>query len=657
MPCPSDHANSNGIPAASPEELLRLRLAVEASGEMVFMTDADGTITYVNPEFVRVYGYAPSELVGRSTPRLLKGGATSTEEYDSFWQQLRDRQVVKREFANRTKAGTTVMIESSANPILLNDELVGFLAVQRDVTARKATEAALRESEARYRTLAEAAHDSIFIVDSDGRIEYANAMCLSRFGLEGADSIGRNLHEVFPADVAAEMWRELAKVFTTGQRQYSEHRFNSATGDLWLGTWVVPMSRETADIQAVMGVARDITERKRLEREFAQAQKMEAVGRLAGGVAHDFNNLLTAILGYSDLLLDNLRHDPNLFADLNEIKKAGERASRLTSQLLTFSRKQPFSPTVLDLNVVIGDLQKMLARVIGEDLLLEIVTHPALALCRVDASQMEQLIVNLVVNARDAMPRGGSLRIATSNVELGPEFVRHHDGAVAGHYVALSVQDSGCGIDADVLAHVFEPFFTTKPDGKGTGLGLSTVYGIVKQSGGYITIDSEPGLGTTVTTYLPVALEAGPGPVTTAAVTRVLSGTETILLAEDEPALRRLMQRTLQQCGYTVLNAQSAADAIAVSERHPGAIDLLLSDVVMPGLSGPDLAQRIVRLRPAIKVLYVSGFTSHALFQGGSVDPGTCFLGKPFTRQVLAAKVRECLDRKGERREAVSLPK
>jgi CheY-like chemotaxis protein len=257
---------------------------------------------------------------------------------------------------------------------------------------------------------------------------------------------------------------------------------------------------------------------------------------------------------------------------------------------------------------------------------------------------MEQLIVNLAVNARDAMPQGGTLRITTANMELDADFVRRHEGAVAGRYVALTVQDSGCGMTADVLAHVFEPFFTTKPAGKGTGLGLSTVYGIVKQSGGYIAIDSQPGMGTTVATYLPVAADSQPIHVSAPDSSKSLSGTETVLLVEDEPGLRRLMQRTLQQYGYTVLNTNTVADAIACAERHKGRIDLLLSDVVMPGLSGPDLAQRIVRLRPTIKVLYVSGFTSHAALEAGSLSARACFLGKPFTPHVLAATVRQCLD-------------
>jgi two-component system cell cycle sensor histidine kinase/response regulator CckA len=628
---------------SSPEELRRLRLAVEASGEVIFMTDPQGTVTYVNPEFVRVYGYTPGELIGRATPRILKSGSTSADDYDAFWQQLRGGQVVKREFVNRRKDGTTVQIEGSANPIVMNDNVVGFLAVQRDVTARKATEAALRESEARYRALAEAAHDSIFIVDSDGRIEYANAVSLERFRI-GSDPAGKRLVDVFPPAAAGEMSKELSAVFSTGRRQYFEGRFETPAGDLWMGAWLVPLARGSDQTAAVMGVARDITERKRLEREFAQAQKMEAIGRLAGGVAHDFNNLLTAILGYADLLLGTVPGDSDVASDLREIRNAGERASRLTRQLLTFSRKQAFSPKIVNLNDVVGELQKMLNRILGEDIVLDVAMDPQLAVTNVDPGQIEQVLVNLVVNARDAMPRGGTIRIQTANADMDAAFCRRHDGARQGRYVALTVQDTGCGLTPEVLAHAFEPFFTTKPEGKGTGLGLSTVYGIVKQSGGYITIDSEPGLGTTFTTYLPVAQEAAQQAAGASRLPRPLSGTETILLVEDEPGLRRLVHRTLEQHGYSVLNAATAEDAVSIARRHTGPIHLLLSDVIMPGLSGPDLAQRLVRLRPSIRVLYVSGYTSQAVEGTGAVSPHARFLSKPFSPSVLATKVRECLD-------------
>jgi two-component system cell cycle sensor histidine kinase/response regulator CckA len=620
---------------------MRLRLALEASGEVIFMTDREGVFNYVNPEFVKVYGYTPAEVIGRATPRMLKGGRTGPEEYDAFWRQLASQKVVRREFVNKTKDGAMVHVESSANPIVENGACVGFLAVQRDITQRKAIETALRQSEARYRTLAEAAHDSIFIVNRQSEIEYANAVSAERFGVRTGEAVGRRLDEVFPATAAAEIWRELCQVFETGRRHSFESRFDTPRGELWLETWLVPMPDTGGGCNAVMGVARDISDRALLQQQFVQAQKMEAIGRLAGGVAHDFNNLLTAILGYSELLLDRVRGDQSLASDVEEVKKAGESAARLTKQLLAFSRQQVVEPQVVDLNAIVAELQKLLARVIGEDVQLDVVTYPGLLRVRVDPGQIEQLILNLAVNARDAMPQGGALRIATASATIDEDFARRHAGAVPGQFVAISVADNGCGMSADVLAHIFEPFFTTKPVGKGTGLGLATVFGVVRQSGGFLTVDSTLGVGTTFTAYLPVSSEspagAEKGPITDG------TGTETILLVEDEAGVRRLMQRTLERRGYNVLVATSPADAMRLAETA-GDIDLLLSDVVMPDVSGPELAQRMLRLRPSMRVLYVSGFPNRVGAGNGGLSRHAALLPKPFAPHALALKVRECLD-------------
>jgi PAS domain S-box-containing protein len=629
---------------ACPDELLRLRLAMEASGEVVFMTNARGTITYVNPEFVRVYGYTPSEIVGRTTPRILKSGLSSDTEYAAFWQMLSNNEVVRREFVNRTKSGSLVQVECSANPIVSDGERVGFLAVQRDITARKATAAALKQSEMRYRALAEAAHDGIFIIDREGRIEYVNAGATEPFGVRSEDAIGKRIHDVFSREIADAMWQRVSTVFATGERHHSEDKFDTDNGEVWMDASLVPLSMNGAAPDAVMGIARDITERKRLERQFLQAQKMEAVGRLAGGISHDFNNLLTAILGYSELLMDELRDQPKLASDIEEIQKAGQRARRLTQQLLAFSRKQVLMPQLLDVNASIDDLHLMLRRVIGEDVTIELERGADLEPVTADPGQFEQVVINLAVNARDAMPKGGKLRLSTANTDLDAAFVRAHDGAVAGRYVALTVRDTGVGMTGDVIAHAFEPFFTTKGVGKGTGLGLSTVYGIVKQSGGYITIDSLPGAGTTVVVYLPASRESAAQAAEPVSESAVVGGSETILLVEDDPAVRDLMARTLASRGYHVLESQDTSDALTIAASYDAPIDLLLSDVVMPGLNGPDLAQHIIPVRPDIKLLYVSGFTSDLSLDLARMSAKMAFLAKPFTADTLGRKVRECLD-------------
>jgi two-component system cell cycle sensor histidine kinase/response regulator CckA len=391
-------------------------------------------------------------------------------------------------------------------------------------------------------------------------------------------------------------------------------------------------------------IAEDVTEQRRLEDELRQAQKMEAVGRLAGGIAHDFNNLLTAIIGYGELLLDRCRDQPDVIADLEEIAKAGQRARRLTQQLLAFGRKQMLSSRVLDLNTALDEIEEVVRRVIGEDIVVRRIAGPSLGRIHADPVQLEQILLNLAINARDAMPRGGTLTIETANAHLDDSFARTHLGAQPGQYVSLVVKDTGSGMTAETLAQAFEPFYTTKPLGKGTGLGLSTVYGIVKQSGGYIMIESAPGVGATVTIYLPrvhdaVESEAGSPPP----FQRVAAGTETILLVEDEVSVRHFARKVLEQRGYRVLEARDVMDALTIAERYTESIHLLLSDIVMPGLNGPDLAQRIVRRRPDIRVLYITGFATRLTL--GQISQHATVLTKPFAPDDLTRTVRECLDR------------
>ena len=400
-----------------------------------------------------------------------------------------------------------------------------------------------------------------------------------------------------------------------------------------------------AGVPARLVLARDTTERRQLEDQLRQAQKMEAVGQLAGGIAHDFNNLLTAILGSTQLLLHATPPEDGRREDVEEIKNAGLRAAELTRQLLAFSRRQVLAPKVLDMNAVVSQMDKMLRRLIVED--VELVTQLAgdLGPVSADPGQLEQVLLNLAVNARDAMPRGGRLTIETANVFLTEEYSERHHRLPPGQYVLLAVSDTGVGMDEATQKHLFEPFFTTKEVGKGTGLGLATVYGIVKQSGGYIWVYSEPGHGTTVKVYLPrVSGAAEPLPVA-AATPELRRGSETVLLVEDAPPVRSLARKSLESYGYTVLEAADGPAALELSAGHARGIDILVTDVVMPGMSGRELAERLAPARPAMRVLYTSGYTDDAMVRQGVLRAGVAFLQKPFIPETLARKVREVLDR------------
>jgi two-component system cell cycle sensor histidine kinase/response regulator CckA len=390
----------------------------------------------------------------------------------------------------------------------------------------------------------------------------------------------------------------------------------------------------------------DITERKRLESELRQAQKLEAIGQLAGGIAHDFNNLLTVITGRSHLALGQLPADHAVRRHIDLIQTTAERAAALTRQLLAFSRKQILEPKVLDVNAIVAGLAPMLSRLIGEDLELVAVPAPDLGRVKADPSQLEQVIVNLAVNARDAMPQGGTLSIETGNVELDEAYVSRHPGASTGRFVRLAIRDTGHGMDAAVKARIFEPFFTTKEPGKGTGLGLATVFGIVKQSGGSIGVESEPGQGTTFTVYLPWVDAAVDRIALPMAAPTLARGSETILLVEDEDEVRALARETLEGQGYTVIPATAPAEALRLVGSHVGPIHLLVTDVVMPQLSGRGLAEQLTPDRRDLRVLYMSGYTDDAMVRHGVLEEGTAFLHKPFTPQTLLVKVREVLDRR-----------
>jgi PAS domain S-box-containing protein len=539
-----------------------------------------------------------------------------------------------------------------------SDEIGRLAQVFNDMSARVSDlYETLQRSEAQFRSLIENVSDFIVVLQADGVVRYASPSFEREAG-EGGSVVGKNLLDLVTKEDRTEVERLLTAVREKGMPAdvetspiESEVRIQQKGGGVRTLEVSVMNLLQNPAVSGIVLNARDVTERRMLEEQLMRAQKMEAIGTLSGGVAHDFNNILTVILGHTEILLQALRSSRGEYDHVKSIDEAGRRASALTRQLLAFSRKQVLQPKVFNLNSLIMDLDKMLRRLISEDIQLETITDPRLGVIKADPGQIEQVVMNLVVNARDAIKGGGRITVETANVTLDEDYVRSHAGAHVGPHVMLAVSDSGEGISPENLPHIFEPFFTTKEVGKGTGLGLSTVYGVVKQSGGNVWIYSQLGRGTTLKIYLPRVDEAEPvfAESVQAAVT---SGAETVLLVEDEPALRDLIKYALTGHGFTVLDVPTPADALTLSRAHTSPLHLLLTDVIMPGMDGPALAKQLLKERPDIKVLYMSGYATNFIMHDGVVDPGTNFLEKPFHPRTLLNKVREVLDNSPRRASA-----
>lgn len=516
---------------------------------------------------------------------------------------------------------------------------------------RKQAMDAVREREELVQLLLDSTAEAIYGIDLNGNCMLANPTCARLLGYADSEQLnGQNMHSLihhhrpdgrpYPEEECPIVQALHAR---QGAHVKDEVFWRSDGTSFDAEYWSYPMWRGKELIGAVVTFL-DVSHEKKLEEQLRQAQKMEAIGQLAGGVAHDFNNLLTIITGYSELLLELMSPDNPDRELLEEIRKAGERSASLTRQLLAFSRKQVLAPKVLDLNNVVRDTEKMLRRVIGEDIELTTVLHPQLGSVKADPGHLEQVLLNLAVNARDAMPQGGKLTIETNNVVLGEDYARSHVVLQPGEYVMLKVTDTGIGMTEEVKRRLFEPFFTTKGSGKGTGLGLAVVHGIVKQSDGAIEVHSEPGVGTSFEIYLPRVENVAPAEKSLAGLSSAPRGTETLLLVEDEDAVRALSRFTLQQCGYTVLEASHGEEAIRVARDHPETIHLLVTDVVMPGFGGRVLADRLLSLHPEMKVLYLSGYTDDAVVRHGILHEEVNFLQKPFSPNALAHQVRAVLE-------------
>ena len=598
----------------------------------------------VNDAAVRCYGYERDEFLAMTIkdirpPEDVEGLLTDIGQPRGTWQASGD-------WRHRLKSGHIIDVDITSHTITFAGQPAA-LVVAQDITERTRLQAALRTSEERMRFALDAAGVGIWDMDHrTGELHFSERV-EAQYGLQPGTFDGTL--EAFIALIHPEDQESMRSSVTKAMQFGGDFTLNGRT--TWPdGTvhWLEGIGREYRGVDGLplraLGISFDVTAKQLLENQYRQAQKMEAVGQLAGSVAHDFNNLLTVILGFCELLLPDVDSSDPRQADIVEIQKAGMRAAGLTRQLLAFSRKQIIEPTVLDLNAVVSDMQAMLRRLIGEDVTITLDLAPDLGRMKADRGQLEQVVMNLAINARDAMPTGGRLRLETTHVDLDEKYARTHPAVTPGPYVVLTVTDTGTGMTPQVQAHLFEPFFTTKGVGKGTGLGLATVHGIVTASGGSMSVDSELGKGTSFKMYFPkVAAAERVAGTSTPTVAGPLMGTPTVLVVDDVAGLLHLAKRMLQRQGYTVLVAANTDEAVRLFESNPS-IDVLLTDVVMPGISGPELSRRLVKQRPALKVIYMSGYTDDVILRHG-VGPGIGFLSKPFTSETLGRKIREVLDR------------
>ncbi len=619
----------------------RYRRLFESSRDAIYLSTVEGDLIEFNQSMLELFGYTREEM-GELNAEALYADPGDRRKFQE--KISRDGSVTDYEVKLVTKKGTIMdCLLTSSVQRAEDGSLTGYQGIIRNVTRRKRSEVVLRQE----KEFSDAAIGSLpglfYLFDDEGNLLRWNRNIEHISGFTSEEIATMNPLDFFEGEDRRLLRQAAEKVLTWGYSSVEADfvsRDGTHTPYLFTGKLVTLDGK-----RCVVGTAIDMVERRRLELQLRQSQKMEAVGQLAGGVAHDFNNVLTVILSNTELLLRGLGPEDPRREEVEDIRGAAQRAAALTRQLLAFSRKQVLKPRVMNLNDAVSNVEKMLGRLIGEDIELVTLLDADLWSTEADPGQIEQIIMNLAVNARDAMPEGGRLALETGNVVIDERFARSHYPIVPGDYTVLVVSDTGEGMDPETRSRIFEPFFTTKQMGHGTGLGLSTVYGIVKQSGGYIWAYSEPGQGTTFKLYFPRA-EGGLGQHERKSEgVEADSGHETVLLVEDEESVRTLARRILADEGYNVIEAEDAVAAIKMSRTHRGPIDLLLTDLVMPELSGRELADRLERLRPDIRMLFMSGYTDHAVLRDGSIDLDGNFLQKPFTPESLVRKVREVLDR------------
>ncbi len=627
---------------------LRFRRLFESGVAGVTISDFDGNFKEANDAFLRMLGYTRDEMLAGKLnwevisplDRLVPDTEDRAQLRSTGFLPLRERVYVHKDGRYLAALVGSAALEGTT-------ECISYVT---DISERKQAEESLLASEARYRALFEQSPFAKFLYD-DATLRFlaVNETAIRAYGYSRAEFLAMKVDDLWPRkDVPAFLanLRAMVPGTTTGRGSRRHRKKDGRVIDVEVTIHEFNFGSSSCRL----AIALDVTERNRMEEQLRQSQKMEAIGNLAGGIAHDFNNLLSVILSYSELLTATLKPGDPMRDDLEEIFGAGQRAADLTRQLLAFSRQQILQPRLIDLNGVIGGVAKMLRRLVGEDVELTLVSGSGLGTVNADPGQVEQVLMNLVVNARDAMPTGGKLTVETANVQLDADYAAAHTEVEPGAYVMLAVTDTGSGMDAATRGRIFEPFFTTKEAGKGTGLGLSTVFGIVRQSGGHIWVYSEPGEGTAIKVYLPQANPAHASASPVIPEIRTRRGSETILLVEDEESVRALARSILERHGYLVLEAQTGGDALLICEQHKATIHVLLTDVVMPRMSGRALAERLGALRPEMKVLYMSGYTDDSIVRHGILDSDVAFLQKPITPDLLTRRVREVIESSREGR-------